>query len=147
MRARGAPRARRVGPLLFWVFDGLFVSQRVTGTLGRTASRAFLYGEGAFLLPPHRPFSHARFGFFFWGHWPGALRTASCNVTREIGGTNSERCYENPPEPSAVPAEPRDFYNCMGSVFLYDLVGNAARFFEEPFSETFPPILAFFQSR
>ena len=55
MRARGAPRARRVGPLLFWVFDGLFVSQRVTGTLGRTASRAFCLGRGHFTCPL-RPF-------------------------------------------------------------------------------------------
>ena len=47
-----------------------FVSQWVTGTHGRTASRAFLSGEGAFLVPPHRPFSHALCfvpapGFFF----------------------------------------------------------------------------------
>ena len=85
VRARGAPRARRVGPLLFWVFDGLFVSQRVTGTLGRAASRAFLYGEGAFLLPPHRPFSHARcfcLGcFFFLG--PLARCASDCQLKHD----------------------------------------------------------------
>ena len=48
---RGALLARRVGPLHFWDFDGLFGSHRVTGT-----PRAFLSGEGALYLPPQALF-------------------------------------------------------------------------------------------
>ena len=62
VRARGLPYlGRRVGPLLFCDFVGLFVSQRVTGTLGRPASRAFCLGRGRFSCPLTGPFSQCTF--------------------------------------------------------------------------------------
>ena len=75
MRARGSAFARGYGRPFCGLLTACFVSQWVTGTHGRTASRAFLYGEGAFCVPPHRPFSHAPFVFprprffFFLGPW------------------------------------------------------------------------------
>ena len=66
----------------FWGFcRHFFVCQRVTGTLGCTASRDLCVGEGAFFAPPQVPFFHnARFLFppqvffpFFWPSRPASV--------------------------------------------------------------------------
>ena len=63
VRARGSPSEGGISlPYFVW--------QRVTGTLGRTASRAFLLGRGRFCLPPQAIFhTHVLCPrpCFFWG--------------------------------------------------------------------------------
>ena len=91
VRARGWPYlGRRVGPLLLWVFDGLFCEPvghrdpRTPRVQGRFS------GKGAFFSAPSQALFHtARFvpapGEYFF--------TFLAN-----GGTNSKSCYEYSPE-------------------------------------------------
>ena len=71
VRARGSPsEGGGLVPSCSGISLPYFVWQRVTGTLGRTASRAFLLGRGRFCLPPQALFftrtffSRPRFFFF-----------------------------------------------------------------------------------
>ena len=69
-----------IGRPLFVGFCRHFLLPVGPGTHGRAASRAFLSGMGAFLVPPRRPFSHAPFVlprprfFFFFLAWPSGPR-------------------------------------------------------------------------
>ena len=94
------------------ILSAFFVCQRVTGTLGRMASRAFLSGKGAFSWPPHRPFFTRTFllfpapGFFFcclalgalldcWQHDDSLtliLNMAFRELLREYPGNTRELC-------------------------------------------------------
>ena len=74
VRARGSPsEGGGLVPSCFGIWLPCFVWKRVTGTLGRTASRAFLLGRGRFFfLPPQALFLHTRFfpPLFFFFLWP-----------------------------------------------------------------------------
>ena len=99
-----------------------FVCQRVTGTLGRPASRAFLSGKGRFLCPLTGPFSHALFLFFpspgffcLRGPLPSWIANWQCYAVN--GMTNSESCSEHSPQfPERMPGRnwpPRNPEMCL----------------------------------
>ena len=73
------------------ILTACFVSQWVTGTHGRTASRAFLSGEGAFCVPPRRPFFTLHVfpapGFFFLTRLALDSMTR-CELTRQASTAN-----------------------------------------------------------
>ena len=97
---------RRVGPFLFWEFVAVFVWQRVTGTLGRTASRAFLLARGRFGLPPLALFhTHVfvpaqDFLLAFEASFAMESQTLWENAVRIL---TSESCSENSPKNSVTP--------------------------------------------
>ena len=120
------------------------------------ASRAFLYGEGAFCVPPHRPFSHCTFfppQVFFCGlrgqHpcWRACVE-ASCRMQRPDcnGMPHSERCSGNTPKCSVKPRCRNSPLTPFSGTFLCPKGKMLSVFFQGLFLETFPTILGFFQS-
>ena len=100
------------------ILSAFFVCQRVTGTLGRTASRAFLSGKGALFAAPSQAlfhtarlfFSRPRFVFCLGLRGPLPLESSLAMHSQDqliecirVGVSNSENCSENSLQNSETP--------------------------------------------
>ena len=140
------------------ILSAFFVSQRVTGTLGRLASGTFSVGEGAFCCPLRSHFSHAllfcsrpRFFFGLRGqrqYWRACIDASRRKKGPDCDGTTtSERCSGNAPKVSVKPPRRNSPLTPLrGLSFLCPKGEVLFVFFPGLFLETFQTILAFFQS-
>ena len=97
VRARGAPRARRVGPLLFWDFDGLFCQPEGHRDPRTQSVQGLFVREGGDFSAPSQALFHTHFlsrPRFFFGVllWPSRpLRNAGeLDAITADGRLNSE---------------------------------------------------------